>query len=104
MEVDVGPTTPAQVYYVRSDRDPNTVYLMAENACGYLECDCKAAQFCRDRPCKHCKAVARGEVRPATWKAAATLVPTPFKLTPPDLWGDGGAAIDRAVARVRDAA
>ncbi len=60
--------TPNQVYYVRSSSSPTTFYLVAENSRGFLECDCKGSQFRRDRPCKHCKAVASGQVKPATPK------------------------------------
>ncbi len=57
--------TPSAVYYVRSSSDPSLFHLVAVNLRGYLECDCRASQFRRDRPCKHCKVVAGGEVKPA---------------------------------------
>ncbi len=60
--------TPSPVYYVRSSSNPVVFYLVAENSRGFLECDCKGSQFRRDRPCKHGKAVAPGQVKPATPK------------------------------------
>ena len=59
-------STPSQVYYVRSSSNPGVFYMVAENSRGFLECDCRGSQFRRDRPCKHCKAVASGQVKPAT--------------------------------------
>lgn len=95
-------TTPTQVYYVRASNDPRRFYLVAENPRGFLECECPSAQYRRSQPCKHTKAVARGEVRAATVKAAATPVPAPLALDA--LYSDGGQSLDSAVARVRGAA
>ena len=52
--------TPSQVYYVRSSRDPDRFYTVAENPRGFLECDCPAASFYRSKPCKHAEQVRRG--------------------------------------------
>ncbi len=57
--------TPNAVYYVRSTSDPSLFHLVAANVRGFLECDCRASQFRRDRPCKHCRVVAAGDVKPA---------------------------------------
>jgi len=65
-------TITRSIRYVRSSRDPNQFYTVALNARGYWECECPAAQFNRDTPCKHCKAVAKdGAGLVATPKRAA---------------------------------
>ena len=56
------------VYYVRSDTDPTHFYAVTTDERGCLKCECKSAQW-RRTPCKHCRAVAAGTVRPATPKA-----------------------------------
>ncbi len=59
------------VYYVRSDSDPTHFYTVTTDARGLLRCECKSAQY-RRTPCKHCRAVAAGTVRPAQPKARPT--------------------------------
>lgn len=51
---------PTQVYYVRSSKNPAVFYTVAVSPRGFLECDCPAATYRRDRPCKHCAQVVRG--------------------------------------------
>ena len=72
-------------YYVRSDSDPEHYYLVTTDARGLLRCECKSAQY-RRTPCKHCRAVAAGSVRPATPKAR-TLADVNA-----DLYGEPAAA------------
>jgi hypothetical protein len=52
--------TPTRGYYIRSSTDSTRFYLVAENPRGFLECECKAAQFCRTKACKHVVQVRRG--------------------------------------------
>ncbi len=61
-------STTASIRYVRSSRDPNQFYTVALNTRGYWECDCPSAQYRRNVPCRHVKAVA---------KNGAGLVATP---------------------------
>ena len=62
--------TTATIRYVRSFTNPNQFYTVALNPRGFWECDCKAAQFNRRTPCKHCRAVAKED---------AGLVATPMR-------------------------
>jgi hypothetical protein len=120
--------TPTQVYYVRSDTDRDHFYLVGVDDRGVLRCECKASQY-RRMPCKHVRRVAAGSVRPARAKGTAvptstiveplpngntgTIVgtgpigPTPARVTTTvvsDLFSDGGASLDRALARQRGVA
>jgi hypothetical protein len=65
-----------------------------------LKCVCPQRTY-RGKACKHEAAVARGEVRLARLKGAA---PSPGPSPVADLWGAGGASLDRAIARQRGAA
>jgi hypothetical protein len=69
------------ITYVRSSRDATKFYTVAENARGFLECDCPAATFYRSRPCKHIEQVGRGCGLAATPVAAPTPAGVPFGLS-----------------------
>ena len=69
-----------RVYYVRSDTVPTHFYAVTTDDRGLLTCECKSAQY-RRTPCKHCRAVAAGTVRPATPKAAPALAPRTWLLS-----------------------
>ncbi len=62
------------ITYVRSSRDPNQFYTVAENSRGFFECDCPAATFYRSRPCKHVAQVLRGCGLTARPKSATATV------------------------------
>ncbi len=69
----------APVYYVRSDTDRNHFYAVTTDERGCLKCECKSAQY-RRTPCKHCRAVAAGNVRPATPKPQPAPVVKPARV------------------------
>ncbi len=62
----MNPVTPTAVYYARSDKNPNSFYLVALNPAGFWECACPAATYNRRTPCKHVTRAMRGEALPAT--------------------------------------
>ena len=99
---------PGALYFVRSDRNPNLFYTVGhvEGRCacgqrivGLLHCQCPD-HIHRARDCKHVRSVIRGEVRPARVKVT---VGESRQLDDNDLWGDGGAAVARSVASMRQA-
>jgi hypothetical protein len=48
-------------YYVRSSKNPYRFYEVATEPTGCLRCSCPAAVYRPTRPCRHVKAVTRGE-------------------------------------------
>ncbi len=77
-------TSSPAVYYVRSDTDRNHFYAVTTDARGLLRCECKSSQY-RRTPCKHCRAVAAGTVRPATPKAQSLRVQPSRPITAADV-------------------
>ena len=99
---------PGALYFVRSDRNPNLFYTVGhvEGRCacgqrivGLLHCQCQD-HILRAHDCKHVRRVVAGQVRPAMVKAA---IGKSFQFDDGDLFGDGGAAVARSVASVRQA-
>src|SRR5262249_35488575 len=86
------PTMSTLAYHVPSASRPGVTYLVTYRLDRGLECDCPDSIH-RRRECKHQRAVLRGEVEP-------DAPPAPFCALA-DLYPDGGAALDRALAARR---
>ncbi len=91
-------TTTASTFYVRSSKNPYRFYEVATESTGCLRCSCPAAIYRPTRPCRHVKAVTRGECLVAKPKVPTV---TAEQLPGEGLW-QAGVRVQGEIRRRRE--